>query len=338
MNIVEFARSLNLSTGTVSRALNDRPEVSAKTRRMVLEKAREVGFSRNASARQLVMGRNCLIRLAYPYNTRVLSDRYLFELARGVEEEAAERGYDLLLHLGARRSAGTESVAVDGLVIVAAPETTPDDLRRLTAGGRTPAVVIVDSAPLDFPEASYICLDTRIGVREAFRRLADLGHRRIGYIGSGQRGDRLRAALPDLMAESGLEWDASLALEAGTTQEQGLQAARELFALPSPPTALFARTDILAGGAVQAAHLSGLKVPDDVSVIGHDNIEVAALVNPPLTTVSIDIPSVAAAAVQALLATVIERAAPSVRLHGTHLIVRNSCGSAPATKRASTAG
>jgi len=334
MNIVEFAKTLNLSIGTVSRALNDRAEVSPKTRQRVLEKAEELGFIRNASARRLVTGRNCLIRIECPSTTHILSDRYLVELAREIEEVASAHGYDLLLHLGSHRTdGGGDAEDVDGLVIVAGVETTADDLRRLTQNGHTPAVVIASAAPLPFPAASYVCLDTLPGVREALSLLAGYGHSRVGYVGSGRAGQRLRDAFPTLMAEAGLLWDPKLTWEAGVTPEDGSRAARELLSLPDPPTALFARTDILASGIVQGVFSLGLSVPGDISVIGHDNIEAAALVNPPLTTVAVNIPDIAALAVRALLATVIDKAAPTVQTLGTHLIVRKSCGPVKAAAR-----
>ena len=327
MNIVEFAKTLNLSIGTVSRALNDRAEVSPKTRQLVLEKAEELGFIRNANARRLVTGRNCLIRIECPSTTHILSDRYLIDLAREVEEVASAHGYDLLLHLGSHRAdGGGDADGVDGLVIVVGVETTENDLRRLTQNGRTPSVVIASAAPLPFPAASYVCLDTLPGVREALSLLASLGHSRIGYVGSGRTGQRLRDAFPKLMREAGLLWDPELTWEAGFTPEDGSRAARELLSMRNPPTALFARTDILAAGIVQGVTSLGLSVPGDISVIGHDNIEAAALVNPPLTTVAINIPGIASLAVRALLATVIDKAAPTVQTLGTHLIVRRSCG------------
>ena len=326
MNIVEFAKTLNLSIGTVSRALNDRAEVSPKTRQFVLEKAEELGFIRNSNARRLVTGRNLMIRLECPQTTHILSDRYLVELARAVEEVAGAHGYDLLLHLGTRRSDMIDVQDVDGLVIVAGPETTSNDLRSLTHNGRIPAVAVVGSAPLDFPAVSYVCLDTFPGVREALARLHALGHRRIGYIGSNQAGHLLRDAFPRLLAEAGLPWDPVLAIEAGVTPDEGRQAAVTLLSLPSPPTALFARTDVLASGAVQGVTQLGKSVPEDVSVIGHDNIEAAALVNPPLTTVAINIPDVADFAVRSLLATIHDKAAPTTLTIGTHLIIRRSCG------------
>lgn len=329
MNIVEFAKTLNLSIGTVSRALNDRAEVSPKTRQLVLDKAEELGFVRNTNARRLVLGRNFMIRIECPTSTHILADRYLVELARGVEEVAGAHGYDLLLHLGTHRSDAVDIQEVDGLVIVAGSETTADDIRRLTQKGHTPAVVIAWATPLDFPAASYVCLDTLPGVREALECLAAYGHRRIGYIGSGPPGQRLRDAFPRLMAEAGLTWDPALAREAGTTPDEGRRAALDLLTLPEPPTALFARTDVLASGVVQAVSQLGKTVPGDVSVIGHDNIEAAALVNPPLTTVAINIPDVTVLAVKALLAMITEKADPTTLTVGTHLIVRRSCGPAP---------
>lgn len=327
MNIVEFAKTLNLSIGTVSRALNDRPEVSPKTRQYVLEKARELGFSRNANARRLVTGRTSLIVLECPQNTHIMSDRYLVEMARAIEEAAGEHGYDLLLHLGTRRHGPSEVQAVDGLIIISDPDTTLDDLRKLTANGRTPAVVITRQEPvLDIPHMSYVCLDLLTGVREALHKLAALGHRRVGYIGSGYP---LPGSLSELMAEAGLEWNLALAVEAGITQEAGFKAAQRLLALKPRPTALFARTDVLASGAVQAARQMNLQIPQELSVIGHDDIEIAAISDPPLTTVAINIPSVAAMAVDMLLATINTDAPVSVRNVGTRLILRQSLGPAP---------
>ena len=328
MNIVEFSKILNLSTGTVSRALNDRAEVSPATRELVLAKAQELGFIRNANARRLVTGKNFLIRIACPHFVNVLSDRYLVELARSIEDAVGVHGYDLHLRLSTRRADrnGNEMQPVDGQVLVAAPETTAQDVMALANHGEIPTVVICEEDPLDYAGASYICIDTVSGVGQAIRKLAEFGHRRIGYVGSGLPGSPLRAALPRLMAEAGVVWDPDLAIEAGVTQEQAIQAATALMRKPSRPTAIFARTDVLAAGAIQAAYSLGLTVPGDVSIIGHDNIEVAALVNPPLTTVAIDIPKVGRAATATLLGMIEDNAPPSAQRLSAHLILRASAG------------
>jgi len=326
MNIVEFAKLLNISTGTVSRALNDRPEVSAHTRQLVLAKAKEVGFSRNANARRLVTGRNFLIRLECPQSTSVLSDRYLVELARSIEEAVGSHGYDLHLRLSHRRQNGVvpDSQPAEGLVVVTAPETTADDIMALTNDGRIPAVVVSGHEPLDYPHASYICIDTVPGVADAVLYFAKHGHKRVGYIGSGRPGSHVSAAFPEIMARAGLQFDPDLAIEAGVTHEDGLQAAVELLNHRLPPTAIFTRTDVLAVGAMQGIQQMGLSVPRDVSVIGHDNVEIAALVNPPLTTVSIDIPLIGRVATQTLLQMIDGNQPPSVQVLGAHLVERQS--------------
>ena len=131
------------------------------------------------------------------------------------------------------------------------------------------------------------------------------------------------------MAEFGLTWDTAITIDAGIEQEDGYAAARTLLTMPNRPTALFARTDVLASGAIQAAHSLGMFVPGDVSIIGHDNIEVAALVSPPMTTVAINIPEMAAIAVKLLVAQMVDKASPAVEHLGTHLVIRKSCGPAP---------
>jgi len=329
MNIVEFAKSLNLSIATVSRALNDRPEVSQETRQFVLAKAKEIGFARNASARRLVTGRSHLIRLECPYNTHILSDRYLVELARALEEAAGSGGYDLLLHLGTQRRELPDIHAVDGLVIVASSQTTDADIDRLTSGGKTPAVVIMGSAVLDLKWASSVSLDTLSGIREALQLLASHGHVTAGYIGSGLLGDKIPLALSELMTETGLTWRAELAIEGGVSQEYGYKTATHLLTMPDRPTALLARTDILASSAVSAAKHLGLRVPEDVSIIGHDDIDMAALVDPPLTTVAVNIEKVAQSAIEALLSMITDDAPATHLVLGTQLITRQSVGDAP---------
>lgn len=327
MNIVEFAKELNLSIGTVSRALNDRPEVSGKTRQLVLSKAQELGFTPNANARRLVTGVTNLFQLECPCNTHILSDGYLIELARAIESAAGEHGYDLLLHLGTQRRGSSELKAVDGLIIVAGQETTEAEINLLTSSGRIPSVVIMDASATPVSLVPSVRLDHLTGVREALSLLSAHGHERIAYIGSGQPGAAVSNALPSIMAEIGLPWNPDYIVEAGAAAEAGAQAAAGLLKRPVPPTAFFARTDILANAVVQTAQQMGLSVPGDISVIGHDNIELAAHVNPPLTTVAVDIPSVARAAVNCLIA-VIAGGQPTSEVLGTHLVIRESVGPA----------
>jgi DNA-binding LacI/PurR family transcriptional regulator len=329
MNIVEFARSLDLSIGTVSRALNNRPDVSPRTRQRVLERAREVGFTADPNARRLKTGKNNLIRFECPHNSHILADPFLVHLARVVEEAVAARGYDLLLRLGASRQGeyAVEFKSVDGLILVASPETTAEDIRHLTDSGRLPTVVICGQELEGLPACACVRLDSLSGVREAIALLQRVGHRRIGYIGSGLAGCRVRSAFPLLLAEAGLEWAARWSIDAGVGRQDGYRAAQRLLQQPEAPTALLARTDLLACGAQQAIHDLGLRVPQDVSLVGHDDIELASLLNPPLTTVGIDILRAGQTASDALFALIDAPTEPTTATIEARLVVRQTCAS-----------
>lgn len=330
MNLIEFAKELKLSVGTVSRAFNNHPEVSVKTRELVLQRANELGFSRNSNARRLVTGRSYLLQLECPFNTQILNNHYLVELARSLEVCARDKGYDLLLHLGANYNV-VEAQTVDGVIIMGGADLSEALLRQFTAAGRTPVVVITELNVISVPNTSYVCLDTLTGTREALYFLAVNGHERVGYIGNGYPGYRLPGALRELMAEVGLKWDPDLIIEAGETQELGVKAATDLLTRKTRPTALFCRTDMIAVAAVHAAQILGLNVPGDVSIIGHDDIEIAGQLNPPLTTVSLNIPSIATTAIDTLIALIKDTKQPSITVLGTHLVMRESVGPAPLT-------
>lgn len=332
MNIVEFAKHLNLSVGTVSRALNDRPEVNVRTRELVRRRARELGFERNAAARRLVTGRNFLIRLVCPHHKNVLSDYYLVSLARALESAAGSAGYGLLLRLGDAMDEIPQTDPVDGIVLVASREMTAADVDSITGGGRIPTVIISEPEWMQVVYASYVLIDTRPAVAEALRYLVGLGHRRIAYIGSGLLGgeqSHIRAAFPQMLASAGVDADPSLLVEAGLTPEEAAESTRSLLSLPDPPTAIFARTDILALGAIRGIESAGKHVPADISVIGHDDIDFARYVTPPLTTVAIDIPNIAVTAVESVMEMIDGQITPSVKPRGGHLVVRDSCAQPP---------
>jgi len=329
MNISEFAKHLNLSTGTVSRALNNRAEVSPETRQMILAKAEELGYSRDATARRLKTGKNRLIRLECLENSEVLSDFYLVELARAVEHAAHASGYDLLLRLSSQRRNQLDSQPVDGLIILYAPVMTEHDYQILTNNGSTSVVVISEPGFQNVPHASYIHIDIMPGVQEAFSYLASLGHKRIAYISSGSPGRSVREALPKLCGDAGLDSQDVVVVDAGIAVEDGYRAAMQVLQMPDRPTALFARTDVLAAGAIKAAYRLGLSVPKDVSIIGHDNIDACALIYPSLTTVAIDFPEAGALATKTVLGMIDDNCEPSVVTLSTHLIVRESTGPCP---------
>ena len=131
--------------------------------------------------------------------------------------------------------------------------------------------------------------------------------------------------MPKLMASAGLDWSPALTIEAGVSRDDGREAALKQLSLRNRPTAIFTRTDVLAWGAMEAANSLGLEVPVDVSIIGHDNIKISSTLNPPLTTVAINITEVGRLAAESLIGMIEDHNPPSKQSSSSHLIIRRSC-------------
>jgi LacI family transcriptional regulator len=286
--IRDIAQLAGVSIATVSRVLNGRPDVSAETREAVLEVVRRERFSTNRSARGLSGGRTGLVGVMVPV---VHADYFMFMLSglaealyeqdlRGVicptmHEHEREVGLlDRLMH-------GT----TDGAILML-PTETSDELRALNQAG-FPFVVLDPRVPLDDGIASVSAANTS-GGRAATEHLLALGHRRIAAI-TGPSGwtateDRLvgyRAAL----AGAGVMRDPELEVTADFLIEDGYRETTRLLSRAEPPTAIFGLNDNIAVGAVRAARAAGVRVPEDLSVVGFDDSERAEILSPALTTV-----------------------------------------------------
>ena len=331
------ARS-GVSVATVSRVLNGYADVSAETRQRVLTTAKKLDYTPNAAARALVKRRTQLIGVilftgeAHPD----LQHPFFLEVLVGLKHSLGADGYDVLLfaheqpgsgrgpHAYARRA---RHHGVDGVVVLAVDDTEEPELQKLIASG-TP-VVAVDLA-LAGSRASYVASDNIGGARLAVRHLHDLGHRRIativGLAHTKPAADRLlgyRAELQDLglTPQSGYEAAGDFYMESGEA------AMRELLALPEPPTAIFAASDMMAVGAIRTIEDAGMSCPDDIAVVGFDDIQLAELVSPALTTIRQDKQALGVAAARSLVQLIDDtETAPHVSVLPVELVVRESCG------------
>jgi LacI family repressor for deo operon, udp, cdd, tsx, nupC, and nupG len=335
--IHDVATELGLSVATVSRALS-RPELlRPQTRARVLAVVEALGYRPNLLARGLRRGRSHAILAIVPN----LSPFFL-EILAGVEEVAREAGFAVLLGNSggdsARLAACFEQVAnvrADGVILLtgSAPAAYARGARRLP-----PLVSVLERLPGH--TVPVIRTDHRVGARLATRHLIELGHQRIGHISgirrvpsSTQRLQGYRQAL----AAAGLSFAPDLIRGGNFTMASGAVGMDELLNLAAPPTAVLCANDEMAFGAVQTLHRRGLSVPDDVSIVGFDDLNMAAFYNPPLTTVHIprhEIGRRAAAELIELLAG--RRVAPDAILP-TRLIVRESTA-APRARRRTTHG
>jgi LacI family transcriptional regulator len=321
-----------VSRTTVSFVLNDRADVgiSPETRTRVLEAVERLGYLPHASARQLAGGRSHVLGLVLRQTPeQVAGDALLVETLHGLADAARSAGYRVLVEpLAPGGGSFRELLAsqhTDGLV-VSGPRIDDVDLARLVADGY-PIVLQGSSPDLDVPS---IDVDNLVGAREAVDHLIGLGHRRIAcvtnaplaYTSAAERLAGYRAAL----AGAGIEGDEGLIAEAAFDAGSGHRAMAGLLAAADgrPPEAVFVASDVVALGVIAALREAGLRVPGDVSVVGFDDILLAAFYDPPLTTVRLPARRLGQAVGQALIDRIAGRAVPARTLLPTQLVVRGS--------------
>ncbi len=332
--IKDIAGQLGVSVATVSRALNDKPGVAPDLRQRVLALAAELEFAPNVAARSL-NGANtgAVAFVVHQQPFPVARDPFYLVIMHGVERALAQEGYHVILTtVGAHdeRQAGDLRVVresrVDGLIL-AGPDI--DSALILSVAQRPLPLVLVDNA-LERTALDCVLSDNTEGARAAVEHLLGHGHRRIAFVGgppawlsTRERQDGYERALVGVPSLS------VLVHQDATTTATGLAAGRMLFAAPPTPTAVFAVNDAMALGVIRAARESGLRVPEDVAVIGFDDIHGAESADPPLTTVHIAKERMGELAARHLLERIRapDPPGPPIRLVvGTNLIIRASCG------------
>jgi LacI family transcriptional regulator len=286
--IVDIARKLGVSAMTVSRALTGSPEVSEKTRQRVLRCARELGYRPNRWARSLVSRKSSIVGVVVPD----IGHSYFAEITHGVEEVVDKAGYDLLLCHSAmdpeREKSEIEMLVesqAEGLIVASEqPEKSPEVFERLREGGIP--FVLIDRYFDGCAFASVRVDDVAVG-RAAAECLIGLGHRDIGCIqGPPISPAQLRyRGFADALKHHGLPLRKQWTARGRFDIDSGREAMKALLAEPSCPTAVFASNDPMGIGAIYACRDAGLRVPDDMSIVGAGNIEGAHHPNPFLTTI-----------------------------------------------------
>jgi DNA-binding LacI/PurR family transcriptional regulator len=329
--IFDVAKRAGVSIGTVSRVLNNRDRVHPDTRERVLQVVAELGYQRNALARGLALQETRILGLLIP----MVNDPFFFEIVRGVEDATTSRGYSLLIASQPRASADRAYLDVfqrgyiDGLVLVAA-NVQAAEIHELNDRGMA-MVLVEQDAHADIP--SFVS-DNYGGARLMAAHLIGLGHRRIGYIAgtdtTTDNAERLRG-LRDVLAEHGLILPHDHIAHGNYLRGSGHAAMQQLLDLPERPQAVFAANDQMALDAIQAARDRGLRVPEDIAVVGFDDISLANYVSPPLTTVAqpaYDMGYHAAAFALDIISAAREGRTlkPQHMKLPTRLVVRRSCG------------
>lgn len=286
VTIKDIAKIAGVSHTTVSRALNDNPALATVTVERIKRLADELGYIPSVAARGLKTSRSQVLGVI----VRHIGDPFFAEVLHGIEEVLHAAGYSLFLAASHRDSEREKQVMqameerrVDG-VIISSAQISPEQLRRLSHFNVP--VVLINSQPLDLPDVYAVYHDDAYGCSQILRHLLALGHRRIAYLGNewgGQTNARRRQGYENGMRQAGLVMGCMIQGEAGTA-EGGARAMKAVLQLDVRPTAVICYNDMMAIGAIQAIQQAGLRVPDDISIIGFDNVALAAYVAPPLTT------------------------------------------------------
>jgi LacI family transcriptional regulator len=330
VTIAEIAASAGVSVPTVSKVLNGRADVAEATRRRVQQIMVDRGYQRRASGAQRPVG---LIDMVVPS----LDSPWVVEVLRGAEAEARKVGSQIVLTSTGKAPAGDrrwlDRLATrrsDGLVLVVS-EPAPEAVEQLAAL-HTP-VVLLDPVGGSDPSFATVGATNWAGGLSAVEHLVSLGHRRIAALSgrpqlvcSQERVEGYRAAL----GRAGIAVDERLVHFGDFCTSGGQAGARAVLDLPDRPTAIFAGSDMQAFGVYQEAAARGLRIPEDLSVVGFDDIAFSELMSPQLTTVRQPLARMAAEAVRLLLDAGDGTPGPPPRVElATHLVVRGSTGPAP---------
>ena len=299
----DIADRTGFSVNTVSLALRDSPRIPETTRQRIREAAAALNYLPNQIAKSLVSRETKTIGLILTD----ITNPTLTGAAQAIELALSERGYGTLFATS-NNDIDAEIQAlemfrarqVDGMLIYPSGHRQLDHIRRLRDAGY-PVVLLVGD-----PDAGIdaVCVDERKGAYKAVKHLIDLGHTRIGLLESGKRHGNLekREGYLSALADAGLAFDPVLSADpAGTSVKRGFEAMGALMGAGGRPTAVFAATDSLAIGALRWALNNGLRVPEDVAIVGFDNIQFAEHAVIPISSINYAIEEVSTLAVERLL-------------------------------------
>jgi LacI family transcriptional regulator len=327
--ISEVAKKAGVSSTTVSHVINNTRFVSAETRQHVERAIEEMGYRPNALARSLRSGETCTIGLILPDS----ANPFFAEVGRSIEMAAFKAGYSVIL-CNTENDIDKEhsyidvliNKQIDGLIFVGAGEDYDSYKKLLDMHVR---VVAMDR---DYPdlEMDVVITDNLQGGKLATQHLIEMGHKRIGCI-SGPSKVNLSAqrvtGYIQALEQAGLAVDQNLIMSGDFHPGSGQEAATRLLAMQNPPTAIFACNDLMAIGVLRAGMELGWRIPQDLAVVGYDDIELASYTTPPLTTIRQPKKEMGMVALNFLMGRIhTELSSPQRALLPVSLVVRGSCG------------
>jgi DNA-binding LacI/PurR family transcriptional regulator len=334
MDIRQIAKRARVSTATVSRTINRVPTVDPLLAKRVWKAVDELGYYPNTQARALVSGKTRIFGLI----VSEITNPFFPEIVQAFEDIAVQNNYEILLtstiHDPKRMEGAVRRMLerrVEGVAILTfgMEESLLDSLRF-----RKVPLVFVDVGPA-VPRVSNIKINYQRGIREAVQHLALLRHKRVAFISGPlalKSASSRKSAFLAALEEASLDRDPRLMIEGDHTMEGGIEAFNKLLRVDPLPTAVMCSNDVTAIGVIRQAYERGISVPQQLSVIGFDDVHLAQFITPPLTTIRMSQSELAQLAFRALLSDV-ERESPSENgteyVLQTNLVLRSSTAQAP---------
>ncbi|GGG83152.1 LacI family DNA-binding transcriptional regulator [Paenibacillus radicis (ex Gao et al. 2016)] len=292
VTIKDIAKSAGVSVTTVSRALNGYDDVNEGTRLKIKTIADELGYSPNMAARSLISKKTKTLGLLLSNITRDSSkDNIAYEVLCGINDRSGELDYDLVLFSTTPQKQSIKSYktlcqerGVDGVIIMGIR--LDDPYLKEIVSSEIPCILI--DITLQGPNVAYVTSDNTNGALAAVNHLLEYGHREIAMINGHTQADVSLLRLEGYrraLHQAGMVFDETLVLNGQFSEQGGKEAACRIMTERPEVTALFCASDLMALGALQGVKEMGKKVPDDISIIGFDNIDLTAYCTPALSTV-----------------------------------------------------
>lgn len=330
LTLDDIAKMSGVSRSTVSRVINGSPNVKEQTRKKVLDIIQEVGFQPNLSARGLAVGRTRVIGLVIPTGlSAIFSDPYFPLVIQGVASACNARGYSVMLWLAEpeyeRETIGQilYSGLIDGIIV--SSMVMDDPLIERLSESQRPFITIGRHPTND--QLDFVDVDNRAGAYQGTSYILHTGRRRIATITGPPNmiasRDRYQGYL-DALRERGLRMQPELVAEGEFSDISGYLAMKQL--LPQRPDGVFVASDAMAFAAIRAIQEAGLRIPEDIAVVGFDDIPTAATSKPPLTTVRQPIQRTGRVATEMLIQRIEHPETQTCRIVlPTELVIRSSC-------------
>jgi LacI family repressor for deo operon, udp, cdd, tsx, nupC, and nupG len=335
VSIKDVARLAGVSIATVSRAVNEPDRVRLETRQRVQDAIRQTGYAPNSLARSFRRGRTQVIIVVLPS----VGDPFFTEVMRGIRAVAAREDYSLLINETQFNTLTADEIGAmvvsrqaDGIILLAS--LSPFGTRVLSAKSQRalPMVVGCETIDAELSEIPGIHIDNVAAAREATAYLHGLGHRRIAFIYGEHEtlltADR-EAGYRQAMDTAGLPVDPNWVVEGQLSIDGAIAATRRLLELAERPTAIFCANDEMAMGCLHALRTAGIRVPEEMSVVGFDDTRYARITNPPLTTVRQPVRRIGERVMERLLLEIDGERASGGEILPHELVIRESAAPPP---------